>query len=177
MRWAISSHGRLIATNHLLLGGDADVHCWEILHDKYRFNTDALEYDLLVAPHHVSWRTLSKDSYSESDDPQVCDKAKLALGHAKEGAVIIASSNKILNDDNDPPNYQAMKEYKSILSSVDGEFKSLATHKPNGKRYPEVLAYRLTSDGLQEEEGSDKSDSTKVAAGMAKVAAVQIPHG
>lgn len=177
MRWGIASQGRIVPTNYLLLAGDADVHCWEILHDKYQFNTEMLEYDLLIAPHHVSWRTLSKDSYSESDDPEVCDKAISALGHARESAVIIASSNKILNDDNDPPNYQAMKEYKSILSEVDGEFKSLATYKPNGKKYPEVLEYRLTVSGLQEEEGSDKSDATNTAVGMARVTAVQIPHG
>ena len=99
------------------------------------------------------------------------------LSQARQGAVIISSSNKIVNDKNDPPNHEAMKEYKAILKPIDGEFKCLSTYKPNRKKYPEVLVYRLTNEGLQEEEGSEKSNTKNNALGMASTTRVQIPHG
>ncbi len=177
MQWSIASQGRLTPTNFILLAGDADVEVWKVLWEKHKNVLDQLKYDLLLAPHHCSWHTLSSDSYSESDDPQVEDDVISALSEARQGAVILSSSNPIKDDDNDPPNYQAMQEYKKILKQIDGEFKQLARHKPNNKPYPEVLVYRLTAEGLQEEEGSDKSSTAKSAIGMAAVTRKQIPHG
>ena len=177
MQWSIASHGRLTPTNFLLLAGDADVHVWKILAKKHQYNMDNLKYDLLLAPHHCSWHTLSEDSYSSRDAPKVNEQAVEALSESREGSVIISSSDEIKDDDNDPPNYQAMQEYKKILKEVDGQFKSLALHKPNKKTYPEMLVYRLTAEGIQEEEGSDKSTAAKTAIGMASTTRTQIPHG
>ena len=130
MKWAIASHGYTNANNHILLGGDAGVVVWETLWDKYLYKPDIFQYDLLVAPHHCSWHTLSHDSFKESDDPKVSTKAKSALGQVKQGGVVVSSSNEIKNNDNDPPNHKAKEEYKSIVAPVSGIFRCLADHKP-----------------------------------------------
>lgn len=157
IQWAIASHGYTTASNHILLGGDAGVAVWEVLWDKYSADTAKLQYDILIPPHHCSWRTLSHDSYSESDDPKVSEKAKSALEQALDGAVVVSSSKAIKNDDNDPPNHQAKKEYEGIVDSVDGEFRCLADNKPSKKKAPEVLTYALTNTGPQEDKTSNKS--------------------
>ncbi len=177
LQWSVASHGRFIPTNFLLIGGDADVHVWNALAEKHEYSLSCLKYDLLIAPHHCSWHTLSEMSYSESDDPTVSELAVKALSQAEDGAVILSSSDVIENDDSDPPNWGAMKEYKSIASDAGGEFKVLASHRPNGKQHPEVLVYRLTAEGLQEEEGSEKCGAEKKAVGLASITRNQIPHG
>src|SRR5690606_3035620 len=106
-------------------------------------------YDILLAPHHCSWHTLSYDSWSNSADPKVSTDALSALSQAKDGAVIVSSSNKIKNDKSDPPNYQAMKEYQKIVQDVGGEFKCLADQKKNTDGSPEILTYKLTLNGPQ----------------------------
>lgn len=106
-----------------LSGGDAAVLIWERMWDRFRETPEVLEYDLLLAPHHCSWRTLSYDSWSEKgEDAKLNEAARHALGQARDGATIVSSSKEILDDDVDPPNIRARREYKSILRDVDGWF-------------------------------------------------------
>jgi hypothetical protein len=106
-----------------LTGGDAEVVIWQRLWDKYQDTPDVLAYDLLQAPHHCSWHSLSSDSWSTyKEEAQVCEEARNALGQARKGATIVASSKQILDDDNDPPCIRAKREYQSILRPVDGTF-------------------------------------------------------
>ncbi len=137
-----------------------------MLWEKYKNNTDMLQYDILLAPHHCSWHTLSHDSFSDTDNPQVSEDAKSALGEARPGAVIVSSSDEIEDDKNDPPNYKAMKEYESITDENDGTFQCLADYKPSNGKTPEVLTYKLTNSGPQEEEkaSEESSDTAKKAA-------------
>lgn len=181
MRWAIASHGMTVPTNHLLLGGDAGVKVWEKLWERYANDTEILEYDLLIAPHHCSWHTLSHDSFSNSKNPKVSPNAKRALSQAKQGGVIISSSNEIKDDDTDPPNHKAMKEYEGIASSVCGSFECLEDNKPNKKKAPEVLTFALTKSGPQRDTSSQNTSSAKLrdAAAGAALSGVgrAIPHG
>lgn len=177
MQWNVASPGYSEKTNQILMGGDADVTVWEILYEKYKDSLGNLEYQLLIAPHHCSWHTISYDSYSNSDNPVVSENAIKALSQCQQGAVIISSSETIKDDDNDPPNHQAMQEYKKILKNSEGDFRCLADNKPNKKTHPEVLSYRLTADGLQEEEGSETVSQLSAAIGMGEATRVQIPHG
>lgn len=106
-----------------LTGGDAEVAIWKRLWEKYQDNAEVLEYDLLQAPHHCSWHSLSTDSWSTyKEEAEVCQEARNALGQARSGATIVASSKKILDDDVDPPCIRAKREYQAILSPVDGTF-------------------------------------------------------
>lgn len=163
LRWAIAAPGSNTANNYILLGGDAGVDVWEILWSKYKGQTDNLEYDIMLAPHHCSWHTLSHDSRSECDDPMVSADAKAALSQALDGAVIVSSSDPIKDDDKDPPCYAAMKEYQSIVKAVRGEFICLGEHKPSKGKAPEVLVYKLTSDGPQADSSSRSQQQSKAS--------------
>lgn len=87
---------------------------------------------------------MSYDSWSENGkDAKVCDGARHALGQARDGATIVSSSAKIVDDENDPPCIRAKDEYKAILRPGDGAFLCTGDDKagevtelevqPNGK--------------------------------------------
>jgi len=129
--------------SRFLGGGDAGVEIWERISDEY--STEDMEYDLLLAPHHCSWRTLSHDSWSENgENAQVSLKAKNALGQAKYGAIIVSSSKPVVDDENDPPCIRAKREYRSILGS-SGIFK--CTGEEPTKTKPAPLEFEASLRG------------------------------
>lgn len=106
-----------------LTAGDAEVAIWERLWERYKDEPEVLEYDILETPHHCSWHVLSWDSWSDcGEDAEVSEAARNALGQARYGAKIIASSKPIKDDDGDPPCTRAKREYESILDPVYGKF-------------------------------------------------------
>lgn len=110
-----------------LIGGDAGVAIWERLWDRNKNRAARLEYDVLVAPHHCSWRSLSYDSWSDKgEEAQVNEAARNALGQARDGALIVSSSKPVEDHDDDPPCIRAKREYLAILDDVKGEFKCVA---------------------------------------------------
>lgn len=110
----------------LLLGGDATAHIWKHIWEENQYKTPNLKYDLLLAPHHCSWRTLSYDSASKTKNPKVLPEAKKALSQTNSGAYIIASSKKIDPAEQDPPSHLAKKEYLDILNNNKSRFICLA---------------------------------------------------
>ncbi|UCP11537.1 metallohydrolase [Pseudomonas sp. MM213] len=126
-----------------LVGGDAEVLIWERMWDRFEDDPQTLAYDLLLAPHHCSWHTLSWDSWSgKGENAKVSEAARNALGQAKESATIISSSKTIVDDANDPPCIRAKREYQAILKDVDGWF---ACTEENGSKG--VLELEATSGG------------------------------
>lgn len=110
-----------------LIGGDAGVAIWERLWERNKNRSSRLEYDVLVAPHHCSWRSLSYDSWSEKGEKaKVNEAARNALGQARDGALIVSSSKPVEDDEDDPPCIRAKREYLAILDDVNGEFKCVA---------------------------------------------------
>ncbi len=107
-----------------LTGGDSEVEIWKRLWNQHKFfNRNWLEYDLLQAPHHCSWRSLSFDSLSEKGDRAVVDQDAIsALSQCCDGAVIVSSSKVIKNDDENPPSYRAKKEYVKIVGNNENRF-------------------------------------------------------
>ena len=133
------------STSKLLLGGDAEVGIWERAWDTYV--PSALEYDMLLAPHHCSWHTLSHDSWSElGEKAQVSTKARSALAQARSGALIVSSSKPIDDDENDPPCIRAKREYKSILG-YSGIFKCTGEEPTRSK--PKPLECEATNSGFK----------------------------
>lgn len=132
-------------SNKVMLASDAECLVWETLWDRYKTTKESLEYDLLVAPHHCSWHSLSYDSQSQDENPQVNDDAKNALSQAKEGAFIVSQSKPITDKDSDPPSTAAKDEYVNIV----GEDHFYCTDEYPEKKKPEPLEFRLTSGGLQ----------------------------
>lgn len=96
---------------------------WERLWERYKDEPEVLEYDILETPHHCSWHVLSWDSWSDcGEDAEVSGAARSAIGQARYGAKIIASSKPIKDEDGDPPCTRAKREYESILDPVYGKF-------------------------------------------------------
>lgn len=46
-----------------LTGGDAEVFIWNRQWQRHKAEADVLEYDIMQAPHHCSWHSLSEDSW------------------------------------------------------------------------------------------------------------------
>lgn len=137
---AIAGQG-VAGAGRFLTGGDAEVAIWEKLWQRHWNHADWLDYDLLQAPHHCSWHSLSYDSWSEMrEDAQVCDDAREALSQARDGAIIIASSCPILDDDNNPPCIRAKREYTAMANNVGGSFKCAGDSS-------DVLAYEIKKAG------------------------------
>lgn len=118
---------------YLLFGGDAEVMIWEKLWARWKGTPADLTYDILVAPHHCSWHSLSCDSWSEKgEDAKVSDDARSALAQGRPGAMVVASSCPISDDDNDPPCIRAKREYEDMASEFNGEFKCVGEVEGDG---------------------------------------------
>jgi hypothetical protein len=123
LRTCLAAEGNQDA-GRCLTGGDAEVGIWERLWDRHKKRADWLSYDILLSPHHCSWHSLSYDSWSElRDKAKVSEKARNALAQTRPGAVVVASSNPIKDDDNDPPCIRAKREYVAITDGAKGSFK------------------------------------------------------
>src|SRR5690606_6195386 len=86
-----------------LTGGDAEVENWERVWKRNSDHPDRLTYNVLQAPHHCSWRSLSYDSWSDKGNSvKVSQEAREALAQAAEKSFIVASCKEI-KDDKDPP--------------------------------------------------------------------------
>ena len=134
-----------------LTGGDAEVEIWEQLW-KQR-SPEELSYDLLLAPHHCSWHSLSYDSWSKSDGaPQVSEDARSALSQIRSGGTVAASSEPIKDDDNDPPCIGAKREYEKIVRTVSGEF--VCVGEEPSEKSPEVMEFKISRNGVQRIQGS-----------------------
>ena len=131
-----------------LTGGDAEVEIWEKLWTRHQWTTDFLSYDLLLAPHHCSWHSLSHDSWSEKGEKaEVSAEARNALAQARSGATIIASSKPIKDDDDDPPCIRAKREYKDIANTVGGAFRCVGEHP--SETFPDVMEFQVGAHGLR----------------------------
>lgn len=156
--------------NKLLMTADAECLVWETLWGEYKDDTEKLEYDILYAPHHCSWHSLSYDSQSKDEDPQVCEDAKSALSQNKDGAFIVSQSKIIKDSAQDPPSDAAKKEYVDIV----GEKQFYCTNEHPNEDKPEPLEFNLTGDGPQKKGIMEKPKLAVAAAASAKEA---YPHG
>lgn len=155
---------------NFLSGGDAEVVCWEALWQRMKKNKtiNDLKYDVMQAPHHCSWHSLSYDSLNEAkkngSDVEVSDDARNALGQAKYMAFIISSSNPVKDNISTPPALRAKEEYEDILDEVDGSFKCVADHKKRSENVP--LEIEISDDikikSLSSLASSSSSSSTAV---------------
>lgn len=150
-----------------LLGGDSEVVVWDRIWELYKAEAGALNYDVLAAPHHCSWRSLSHDSWSKKgEDAQVSKPARNALSQAYDGARVVASSKQIKDDDSDPPCIRAKREYDDIVEAANGSFTCLADLSGD-----EPLKFEITDGGVVEKarkgSRSMKSPAIVGAAGAA----------
>lgn len=129
-----------------LTGGDAEVAIWERLWHQYKADPDCLSYDILQAPHHCSWHSLSFNSWSElGENAKVSEDARESLSQAREGATIVASSNPVVDDDNDPPCIRAKQEYVGIVEPLHGQFRCVGEY-PSADS-PDTMEFEIGQHG------------------------------
>lgn len=164
LRFSIRGGG-VLDKCRFLTGGDAEVAIWERLWGKHgTYQADWLSYDILQAPHHCSWHSLSYDSYSTyGEDAEVCDDARSALAQIRKGAIVVASSKAIDPDEADPPSDRAKREYISIVEGKSDRFICVADVWEDEER---ALQYEITSSGI-----------TKVVKSAAKAAVAALGIG
>ena len=128
--------------SRIIIGGDADHYVWEqiLTKSKDNNNEDKLNWDLFLAPHHCSWSFFNDTPYKDNKTPK--DYALEFLDYGEDGAHIVASSRKIVNNDDNPPSYQAKREY--VKKVGEGRFQNTAVHI--NEKAPEPLVYTITED-------------------------------
>lgn len=142
IRFSIKGGGKDDA-GRFLTGGDAEVENWKRVWSRNKNHKDRLSYDILLAPHHCSWHSLSCHSWSDKgEDAEVDDEARAALSQTRSKAYVIASSSKIKDDKNDPPCIRAKREYDDIVSTVNGSFICVADECNN-----DVLLLEIDANG------------------------------
>lgn len=127
-----------------LTGGDAEVEVWKQVWFREGDDPETLEYDVLQAPHHCSWRSLSEESWSETNgEADVNDEAYNALSQARPGALVVSSSKPIKSDDSDPPCIGAKETYQD-MDNVD-EFVCTGEHPSEDD--PDVFVVEVFASG------------------------------
>lgn len=164
LRFSIRGGG-ILDKCRFLTGGDAEVAIWERLWGKHgNYQADWLSYDILQAPHHCSWHSLSYDSYSTyGEDAEVCDDARSALAQMRKGAIVVASSKAIDPEEADPPSDRAKREYISIVDGKSDRFICVADVWEDEEC---ALQYEIASSGI-----------TKVVKSAAKAAVAALGIG
>ena len=156
-----------------LTGGDAGVAIWERLWQRHSWRPSWLSYDLLQAPHHCSWRSLSYDSWSDKGEAaEVCTAARDALSQVRDGATIVASSNPIKDDDNDPPCIRAKREYASIIRGAKGAFRCVGEYP--SEQPPDVMEFEIGANGTRLRTTSMGVSTTR---SPGRIGRQPLPHG
>ena len=140
LRFSLACNG-IADKCRFLTGGDAEVSIWEKLWKRHAPHADWLSYDRLLSPDHCSWHSLSHDSWSEMrEDAKVSEDVRNTLSQTRSGATIIASSNPIKGDDNDPrkgygPAVHAPVQGSTISMPVSSKSRTLrvTTAKPRDR--------------------------------------------
>ncbi|MFL0681998.1 hypothetical protein CLV31_109149 [Algoriphagus aquaeductus] len=139
-----------------MFGGDSDHTSWCIILEKTKKykNEHALKWDLFLSPHHCSWSFFNDRPQAENPEPK--ETSLQVLEFRRSGAKVIASSKKIEDDDNNPPHFEAKRQYVKKVS--EGNFLNIATHNiVDG--VPQPIVFEVTSQGIVK---------PKVALGTAK---------
>jgi hypothetical protein len=156
-----------------LTGGDAEVYIWNRQWERHKDEPEVLEYDLMQAPHHCSWHSLSYDSWSKHGEKAKIDAdASSALSQTRDGAIVVASCKPIADDDSDPPCIRAKREYVAIVKDAKGEFYCTGEY-PDAKTV-EPLVFTVTSGGVQP---PSKKEVGLKAAAVVTSARTPMPHG
>ena len=144
--------------SRVLMGGDAEHEIWQHILDN---NTDEekLRWNIFLAPHHCSW-----SFFNDSDNKKEIKPSADAILNKQIGnyAHIIASSNEIKNDDNNPPCYEAKQQYIKKLKSGSLHFLNTATHSKVGD-IPQPIVFKINENGKTLKENTTVAGATSIS--------------
>lgn len=131
----------------VFLAGDAEWHVWQRIMDITK-DDDYLNWDLLEAPHHCSY-TFFADN--RDDDP---NQASIDFLDKREaGAFVVASSNVIKKNSNNPPCQKAKNRYTERV----GDSNFFCTSEENDGDEQKPIVFEIDEDGLQLKEDKAKA--------------------
>lgn len=128
--------------HRLLMGGDAEHNIWQHILDNNK-EEEKLKWNIFLAPHHCSWTFFNDSSNKDEVLSSAEEILKKQIGN---NSFIISSSVDILDDDKNPPCYQAKKEYKKRLNTKEN-FKVTATDNVSDG-IPQPIVFRLNAQGV-----------------------------
>lgn len=123
-----------------IIGGDITCENWK---EVIQYNKN-LEFDILLAPHHCSWHSVSTDDVRNGSADEEIENF---LEKSKDKAYVIASSKAIKRNDDNPPSYRAKNVYTRHLSS-DKRFICTADYPATDS--PKPLVLKITGQGVSE---------------------------
>ena len=144
--------------SRVLMGGDAEYEIWQHILDN---NTDEerLKWNIFLAPHHCSW-----SFFNESTNKKEIKQSAETILNKQIGdyAHIVASSNEIKNDDNNPPCYESKQQYISNLKAGSSHFLNTATHSKVGN-IPQPIVFKINEYGKTLQEKSITAGTLSIA--------------
>jgi hypothetical protein len=146
-----------------MFGGDSDHTSWSIILEKTRKykNEHALNWDLFLSPHHCSWSFFNERPQAENSSPI---KTSLeVLDYKRNNAKVIASSKTILDDEDNPPHFEAKSEYVKKVANTN--FLNTTTYNVVGK-IPQPIIFEVTSQGIVKPKQIEGAARTAGAAGL-----------
>lgn len=145
-------------------GGDASCSIWETI--VARSKEKDLEWDLFLGPHHCSWTFFSELSSEEKEPSKTI--IEFLETKKRKGAYVIASCKPIKKDDDNPPHYIAVEQYKEQV----GKDRFLCTMEHPNIKKPEPIFFGMSKNGPVKD---DYSKGSQIKTSAALKAAVSTP--
>jgi hypothetical protein len=147
-----------------LFGGDSDHNIWaEILKEsKAHQNEEKLTFNIFLSPHHCSWTFFNNVPYNDQEENKTPKISSLEiLDYKKSSAKIIASCKVIVNNNDNPPHYQAKQQY---LKKLDSNNNFLELSKTPNEKEPNPIVFEISSSGIKRKDSGQKIDDETTAA-------------
>jgi hypothetical protein len=134
----------------IIMGGDAPWEVWEDIREKE--DLEEFTYDLLLAPHHCSWRV-----FASSSDQEASEKVVELFKQCQDLAKVVSSSFAI-DIESRPPSEEAAKIYREIVG--DDNFYCTGEYPNEDELQPivfEISGYGVALQPLDEDDGGDRA--------------------
>lgn len=130
-----------------MFGGDSDHYSWDVILEKTKAKKNhetqkALDWDLFLAPHHCSWSFFNDRPQKENPKPKT--HTLEVLDFKRTNAIVIASCKEIIDDEDNPPHYEAKQEYVKKVGST--KFINTETEDVNDET-PQPIEFIVSANG------------------------------
>lgn len=142
----------------VLMGGDAEHNIWQHILEN-NADDERLKWNIFLAPHHCSWTFFNDSNNKDEIKPSAEAILNKQIGSF---AHIIASSNEIKNDDNNPPCYEAKQQYIKKLKSGSSHFLNTATHSKVGN-IPQPIVFKINENGKTLKENATVAGTSSIS--------------
>ena len=104
---------------------------------------EKLKWNIFLAPHHCSWSFFNESDNKEEIKPSAEAILNKQIGNS---AHIVASSDEIKDDGENPPCYEAKQQYIKKLKAGSSHFLNTASHSKVGS-IPQPIVFKINENG------------------------------